>query len=123
MHATCRVAGGGTGRTLSSNISSKYQRMRFSIFGKAMADLNSLVVFARVAEANSFSEAARRLKMPISTVTAGSSNSRISWAAGYLNGRPQPTAYQARHGGFGTRRAQRGANGAQKTHCWWQERF
>lgn len=42
---------------------------KFSIFGKAMADLNSLVVFARVVEANSFSEAARRLKMPISTVS------------------------------------------------------
>jgi DNA-binding transcriptional LysR family regulator len=41
----------------------------FSIFGKTMADLNSLVVFAKVVEANSFSEAARRLKMPISTVS------------------------------------------------------
>ncbi|MBV8050459.1 MAG: LysR family transcriptional regulator [Acidobacteriaceae bacterium] len=34
-----------------------------------MADLNSLIIFARVAEANSFSEAARRLKMPTSTVS------------------------------------------------------
>jgi DNA-binding transcriptional LysR family regulator len=34
-----------------------------------MADLNSLLIFARVAEANSFSEAARRLKMPASTVS------------------------------------------------------
>jgi len=34
-----------------------------------MADLNSLMVFAKVVEANSFSEAARRLKMPISTVS------------------------------------------------------
>jgi DNA-binding transcriptional LysR family regulator len=34
-----------------------------------MADLNSLAVFAKVAEANSFSEAARRFKMPISTVS------------------------------------------------------
>jgi DNA-binding transcriptional LysR family regulator len=34
-----------------------------------MIDLNSLVIFATVAEANSFSEAARRLKMPISTVS------------------------------------------------------
>ena len=34
-----------------------------------MADLNSLVVFAKVVEANSFSEAARRLKIPISTVS------------------------------------------------------
>jgi DNA-binding transcriptional LysR family regulator len=34
-----------------------------------MPDLNSLVVFAHVVEANSFSEAARRLKTPISTVS------------------------------------------------------
>ena len=34
-----------------------------------MVDLNSLVVFAKVVEANSFSEAARRLRMPISTVS------------------------------------------------------
>jgi DNA-binding transcriptional LysR family regulator len=34
-----------------------------------MADLNSLVVFAKVVEANSFSEAARRLQIPISTVS------------------------------------------------------
>lgn len=34
-----------------------------------MADLNALVVFARVAEAGSFSEAARRLRMPVSTVS------------------------------------------------------
>ena len=34
-----------------------------------MADLNSLIVFAKVVEANGFSEAARRLKMPISTVS------------------------------------------------------
>ena len=33
------------------------------------ADLNSLVVFAKVIEASSFSEAARRLKMPVSTVS------------------------------------------------------
>src|ERR1700753_2024224 len=31
--------------------------------------LNTLTIFARVVEANSFSEAARRLKMPISTVS------------------------------------------------------
>jgi DNA-binding transcriptional LysR family regulator len=41
----------------------------FSTCGKAMPDLNSLVVFARVVEARSFSEAARRLKMPVSTVS------------------------------------------------------
>ena len=34
-----------------------------------MADLNTLVIFAKVVEANSFSEAARRLKMPISSVS------------------------------------------------------
>jgi DNA-binding transcriptional LysR family regulator len=32
-------------------------------------DLNALVVFAKIVEANSFSEAARRLKMPVSTVS------------------------------------------------------
>ena len=34
-----------------------------------MTDLNSLVIFAKVVEAKSFSEAARRLKMPTSTVS------------------------------------------------------
>jgi DNA-binding transcriptional LysR family regulator len=34
-----------------------------------VTDLNSLIIFAQVAEANSFSEAARRLKMPTSTVS------------------------------------------------------
>lgn len=34
-----------------------------------MADLNALVIFANVVEARSFSEAARRLKMPISTIS------------------------------------------------------
>ena len=34
-----------------------------------MADLNALAVFAKVIEAGNFSEAARRLKMPISTVS------------------------------------------------------
>jgi len=32
-------------------------------------DLNSLTIFAKVVEVNSFSEAARRLKMPVSTVS------------------------------------------------------
>jgi DNA-binding transcriptional LysR family regulator len=32
-------------------------------------DLNSLVIFAKVADASSFSEAGRRLKMPVSTVS------------------------------------------------------
>jgi DNA-binding transcriptional LysR family regulator len=35
----------------------------------SMADLDALAVFAKVIEADSFSEAARRLKMPISTVS------------------------------------------------------
>ena len=34
-----------------------------------MTDLNALIVFAKVVEAKSFSEAARRLGMPISTVS------------------------------------------------------
>ena len=34
-----------------------------------MADLNTLVIFAKIVEANSFSEAARRLKIPVSTVS------------------------------------------------------
>ena len=34
-----------------------------------MTDLNALMVFAKVVEANSFSEGARRLKMPVSTVS------------------------------------------------------
>src|ERR1700756_3205603 len=34
-----------------------------------MADLNSLMIFAKVVEARSFSEAARLLKMPTSTVS------------------------------------------------------
>jgi DNA-binding transcriptional LysR family regulator len=34
-----------------------------------MVDLNSLAIFAKVVETKSFSEAARRLKMPISTVS------------------------------------------------------
>jgi DNA-binding transcriptional LysR family regulator len=34
-----------------------------------MMDLNGLIVFAKVAETNSFSEAARRLGIPVSTVS------------------------------------------------------
>jgi DNA-binding transcriptional LysR family regulator len=34
-----------------------------------MADLNTLIIFAKVVEANGFSEAARRLKLPVSTVS------------------------------------------------------
>ena len=36
---------------------------------ETMTDLNSLTMFAKVVEANSFSEAARRLDMPLSTVS------------------------------------------------------
>ena len=36
-----------------------------------MTDLNSLMIFAKVVEAKGFSEAARRLKMPTSTVSRG----------------------------------------------------
>jgi len=39
------------------------------MFGKIGFDLNALAIYARVAEALSFSEAARRLDMPISTVS------------------------------------------------------
>jgi DNA-binding transcriptional LysR family regulator len=38
-------------------------------FGEPMTDLNSLALFAKVVEAASFSEAARRLKRPISTLS------------------------------------------------------
>lgn len=37
--------------------------------GKSMSDLNALLIFAKVVEAKSFSEAARRLGMPTSTVS------------------------------------------------------
>src|SRR5437763_15595417 len=40
-----------------------------SIIGIMMSDLNALMIFARVIEASSFSEAARRLRMPVSTVS------------------------------------------------------
>ena len=39
------------------------------MIGKIKFDLNALAIYARVAEALSFSEAARRLNMPISTVS------------------------------------------------------
>jgi molybdenum-dependent DNA-binding transcriptional regulator ModE len=42
---------------------------RLEILRQTGADLNSLVLFTKVVEAGSFSEAARRLKMPISTVS------------------------------------------------------
>ena len=37
--------------------------------GRAVSDFNGLVIFAAVAEAKSFSEAARRLKMPLASVS------------------------------------------------------
>src|SRR5438067_9422653 len=42
---------------------------QISIIGIMMSDLNALTIFAKVIEANSFSEAARRLNMPVSTVS------------------------------------------------------
>jgi DNA-binding transcriptional LysR family regulator len=39
------------------------------IYAQTMIDLNSLAIFAKVVETRSFSEAAKRLKMPISTVS------------------------------------------------------
>jgi DNA-binding transcriptional LysR family regulator len=44
-------------------------KIQFPKSGTAMADLDALIIFAKVVEANSFSEAARRLKMPVSTVS------------------------------------------------------
>src|ERR1700737_310347 len=43
--------------------------IKISIIGIMMIDLNSLAIFATVVDANSFSEAARRLKIPVSTVS------------------------------------------------------
>jgi hypothetical protein len=48
-----------------------------------MTDLNSLVIFAMVVEVNGFSEAARRLKIPTSTVSRridGGATAFGSWA-------------------------------------------
>lgn len=39
------------------------------IYGMNLSDLNALLIFARVVDATSFSEAARRLAMPVSTVS------------------------------------------------------
>lgn len=49
------------------------------VLGKTMADLNSLAVFAKVVEANSFSEAARRLNIPISTISRRRSSVFDCW--------------------------------------------
>src|SRR5437764_4393676 len=55
-------------RMLHSPLDGKAENW-ISIIGIMMSDLNALMIFAKVIEANSFSEAARRLKMPISTVS------------------------------------------------------
>jgi DNA-binding transcriptional LysR family regulator len=46
-----------------------FSRIIFSNMSKSMADLNALLIFAKVVEAESFSEAARRLGMPTSTIS------------------------------------------------------
>lgn len=53
----------------SENPSGGTIRSLNSIHGKITTDLNSLVIFAQVVEANSFSGASRILKMPTSTVS------------------------------------------------------
>ena len=60
MDRAYAVKAGGT-RQQSRNLQSQ--------IWKIMTDLNSLLIFAQVVESNSFSEAARRLKMPTSTVS------------------------------------------------------
>jgi len=52
-----------------------------------MTDLNSLALFAKVVEAASFSEAARRLKMPISTVSRRIAELEDQLGFACLNGR------------------------------------
>jgi len=52
-----------------------------------MTDLNSLALFAKVVEAGSFSEAARRLKMPISTVSRRMLSSKTNSGSACLSGR------------------------------------
>ena len=44
-------------------------RINFPYLELSVTDLNALLVFAKVVEANGFSAAARRLKMPVSTVS------------------------------------------------------
>ena len=46
-----------------------YLEIIFSNIGNELSDLNALLIFAKVVDATSFSEAARRLGMPISTVS------------------------------------------------------
>src|SRR5947207_1037077 len=64
----CRFTVSGIYANAHSPLDGKVEN-QFSIIGIMMSDLNALIVFAKVIEASSFSEAARRLKMPISTVS------------------------------------------------------
>src|SRR5437762_13135087 len=64
----CRFTVSGIYANAHSPLDGKVEN-QFSIIGIMMSDLNALMVFAKVIEASSFSEAARRLKMPISTVS------------------------------------------------------
>ena len=58
------------GRSIAAQAAPRLRsRLGAHAIGDPMTDLNSLVVFAKVVKAGSFSEAARRLKMPISTVS------------------------------------------------------
>jgi DNA-binding transcriptional LysR family regulator len=52
-----------------------------------MTDLNSLMIFAKVVEANSFSKAARRLSMPTSTVSRRIAELEAQLASVCSNGR------------------------------------
>lgn len=54
---------------LRFQISLEQQSLRAIDNDQRMIDLNSLAIFAKVVETRSFSEAAKRLKMPISTVS------------------------------------------------------
>ena len=86
-------------------------RLAFIVsLGEPMTDLDSLALFAKVVEAGSFSEAARRLKTPISTVNAGLLSSRTNRGSQLLersnrNLRPD----RVRRRGPRARRAERGA--------------
>jgi hypothetical protein len=63
-----------------------------------MADLNSLIVFAYVVEANSFSGAARILKMPTSTVSAGDARDCMGFAVpGATAGKGRAASDPRRH--------------------------
>ena len=53
-------------REISTERQSRPPQVRYE---QMMIDLNSLAIFAKVVETRSFSEAAKRLKMPISTVS------------------------------------------------------